>query len=287
MSVQIIVDSACDIPIGEAQRLGLIFLPLKTIIDGVEYLDGVTISPDEFYKKLASCKEIPTTSQVPPSDFSNAYGQALSTHDEVLVITLSSKISGTYQSAVIARGEHDGKVWVVDSESACVGERALVDYAVRLRDAGMSAGEIADELNVARKRICLLALVDTLKYLHKGGRLSRGSTLLGTVLRIKPVLSGVNGELAVLGKVRGTRQGYNFVNDIIQKRGIDFSMPMMFGYSGSDDSRLREYLENSRGVWDKLEGDIPVCAVGSTIGAHVGPGFVAMAFFAGEEGQNV
>ena len=281
MSVKIITDSASDIRIDEATLLDITILPLKTNIDGVEYIDGVTITHEEFYEKLSSCKQLPTTSQLTPFEFETAYKDALQTYDEAVVITLSGKFSGTYQSACTAAMEYEGKVFVVDSENATVGQQLLVKYAISLRDRGLSAESIANELNEVKSRICLVALVDTLDYLVKGGRLSKTAGIAGSLLQIKPVLGVEDGEVKVLGKARGAKQSNNMLTETIAKKGgIDFSMPLVLAYSGNDDSLLQDYIENSRSIWESNIDELPVSVIGSTIGTHAGPGAIAVAFFA-------
>lgn len=281
MSVKIITDSASDIRIDEATLLDITILPLKTNIDGVEYLDGVTITHEKFYEKLSSCKQLPTTSQLTPFEFETAYKDALQNHDEAVVITLSGKLSGTYQSACTAAMEYEGKVFVVDSENATVGQQLLVKYAISLRDRGLSAESIANELNEVKSRICLVALVDTLDYLVKGGRLSKTAGIAGSLLQIKPVLGVEDGEVKVLGKARGAKQSNNMLTETIAKKGgIDFSMPLVLAYSGNDDSLLQDYIENSRSIWEGNIDELPVSVIGSTIGTHAGPGAIAVAFFA-------
>lgn len=286
MKVQIIVDSACDLQREEAEQLGLKLMPLRTNFDGAVFLDGVSISHTEFFRKLTGAKQMPTTSQVPPFDYEAAYREAAAQGAEILVITLSSKLSGTYQSARIAAQETALNVTIVDSENVTAGERVLVDYAVRLRDAGLGAKEIAQKLEEAKKRLCIIGRVDTLEYLYRGGRLSKTSAIAGTLLNIKPVLTVTDGKLAVLGKARGARQSNNFLNEAIAKRGgIDFSMPLMLGYSGEDASGLEEYIQSSREIWEGKLDPLPVTSIGSTIGTHVGPGAIVVAFFAEEEKQ--
>lgn len=283
MSVMLISDSACDMTQAEAKQAGVTVLPLKTMIDGVEYLDGVTISTQEFYEKLESCQKLPTTSQLSPAEFADAIRPAVEKGDDVVIITVAGKLSGTAQSAAIAAGDIGGNVWVVDSGNATIGQGILLQYAIRLRDQGLSGGEIARELERAKTRVRLLARVDTLEYLMRGGRLSRGAAFAGTLLHIKPVICLEAGELHVLGKARGARQSSNMLTEFIQKSGgIDFSMPVMLAFSGLDDALLREYIDNSRALWEgHLEG-LPVTMIGSTISTHAGPGAIAVAFFSKE-----
>ena len=282
-NVQIILDSACDMQKEEADRLGVWLMPLRTSFGDTVFLDGVDLSHDEFFARLEAAKSLPTTSQVPPYDYAAAYRQAADAGYEILVITLSSKLSGTYQSAVIAAQETDADVTIVDSENVTAGERVLADLAIRLRDAGLRAKEIAAELATAKKRLCIIGRVDTLEYLYRGGRLSRTSAIAGTLLNIKPVLTVEDGMLSVLGKARGARQSNNFLNEAIAKRGgIDFSMPLMLGYSGRSDSALQEYIAASKDIWEGKLPTLPISSIGSTIGTHVGPGAIVVAFFAAE-----
>lgn len=281
MAVTLISDSACDISQAEAKKHNITILPMKTVIDGVEYLDGVTLSPAEFYDRLETCKELPTTSQLSPAEFEDAFRPVAENGGEAVVITISGKLSGTLQSASIAAADFPGKVWVVDSETVTIGQRILVMYAVRLRDAGLSGREIAERLNRIKSRICLLARVDTLEYLVRGGRLSKAAGFAGAVLNIKPVLSVEDGVVKVLGKARGSKQSSNMLTDFIQKKGgIDFDLPVMLAYSGTDDALLKGYIDNSRTLWEGHLDSLPMAMIGSTISTHAGPGAIAVAFFA-------
>ena len=283
MGVKLISDSASDMTQREAKEQDVVILPLKTVIDGVEYLDGVTITTEEFYEKLESCKTLPTTSQPSPAEFENALRPIVQSGDEAVIITLSGKLSGTAQSAAIAAAEVGGKIWLVDSGNATIGQNILLRYAIRLRDQGLTGGEIARELERVKPRICLLARVDTLEYLMRGGRLSKTAAVAGTLLHIKPVLSVEDGEINVLGKARGSRQSENMLTEFIRKKGgIDFSMPVLLAYSGTDDALLKGYIDNSRALWEGHLDSLPVTMIGSTISTHAGPGAIAVAFFARE-----
>lgn len=282
MAVKLISDSACDISQIEAKELNITILPLKTLIDGVEYLDGVTITPQEFYEKLETCKALPTTSQLSPAEFEDVFGSAVEDGDEVVAVTVSEKLSGTFQSAAIAAANFPGKVWVVDSESVTIGQRILIMYAAGLRDKGLGGREIAEELNRIKSRVCLLARVDTLEYLVRGGRLSKTAGFAGTMLHIKPVLSVEDGVVKVLGKARGSKQSSNMLTEFIQKKGgVDFSLPVMLAYSGTDDALLKGYIDNSRALFEGHLNTLPVTMIGSTISTHAGPDAIAVAFFAG------
>ena len=281
MSVKIISDSACDMTQSEAKEQDVIILPMKNVIDGVEYLDGVTISTEEFYEKLENCEELPTTSQISPMEFTEAITPIVEDGEEAVIITLAGKLSGTVQSAAIAAAEFNDRVWVVDSGNVTIGQNILLRYAIRLRDKGLSGREIVEELERVKSRICLLARVDTLEYLVRGGRLSKTAGFAGTLLNIKPVLCVEDGEIKVLGKARGSRQGNNMLTEFIDKKGgVDFSMPVMLAYSGTDDALLKGYIDNSSALWDEHLESLPITMVGSTLSTHAGPGAIAVAFFA-------
>lgn len=281
MSVRIIIDSACDLTAEQAEKLNTVFLPLKTIFGENEYLDGITISPKEFYEKLIKNDALPTTSQIPPHEFETVFKEIKDAGDTAVVITLSSKLSGTCQSARIASGGYEDCVWIVDSENVCIGEQILVLYACGLRDDGASAAAIADLLEQRKKEIRVIALLDTLEYLKRGGRISGAAALAGNLLSIKPVVTVVDGEVAVLGKARGSKNGNNMLREEINKSGgINFGMPFRLGYTGLDDSLLRKYIADNADVWQTAVSELPVSIIGSTIGTHVGPGAIAVAYFA-------
>ena len=280
MKTRIIIDSACDMSKAEADQLGLDFLPLKTLFGEVEYLDGITLSPFEFYEKLVEGDCMPTTSQVSPYDFEQLYKQIKSAGEDAVVITLSAKLSGTYSSAHLALDGYEDCVHIVDSENVCIGEQILVREAVRLRDQGLSASEIADELNQKKKKVCLLALLDTLEYLKRGGRISKTAAFAGGLLSIKPVITIQDGEVAILGKARGSKNGNNMLIELINKSGgIDFTMPLTLGYTGLEDSLLQKYIKDSNHIWEGNIDTLPISTIGSTIGTHAGPGAIAVAFF--------
>jgi len=283
MSVRIITDSASDITQTEAKELGIDVLPLKTMFGETEYLDGITLSHREFYEKLIETDVNPTTSQLSPFDFEEAFRAAVEQGEEVLCITLSSRLSGTYQSASIAAAEFDGKVTLVDSLNVAIGQRILVQRALRARDEGKSAAEIGALLEQQKRDIRLIALVDTLEYLKRGGRLSSAAAFAGTLLGLKPVIAIENGEVAVLGKARGSKNGSNMLMKLVEQYGIDFERPFALAYSGLDDSLLRKYIADSAALYEGKAERLPVYTIGSAIGTHAGPGAIALAIFGKEQ----
>lgn len=280
MAVQFIIDSAADIIPSEAEKLGIIHLPLKVIFGNEEYFDAVNLSHKEFYEKLIESDALPGTSQIPPIEFQEVFEKVVSAGDTAVVITIASGLSGTYQSAKIAAEDFSDKIFVVDSENACIGERILILRGLELKNEGLNAEEIAKKLDEEKKKIRLLALLDTLEYLKKGGRISSATALAGTLLSIKPVISVENGKVVIAGKARGSKQGNNLLRELIEKcGGISFDKPYCLAYSGLSDELLLKYIDDSSELWKGYTDNLPVVTVGCTIGTHVGPGAVAVAFF--------
>ena len=275
MGIRIIVDSTADLTPQVRQRV--VVVPLTIHFGEEEYIDGVDITGREFYEKLATATVLPTTSQASPYAFSAAFGQAVADGDDVVAIVVSSKLSGTYQSAVIAAEDYPGKVFVVDSENIALGCAILTEYALKLQDEGMSAENIATALENVRNRVRLQAVVNTLEYLQRGGRLSKTAAVAGGLLSIKPVIGLVEGQIKVLAKGRGNKQANMLMNQEVAKSGVDQTMPCMLGYTGTDPQLLRQYRQESKDLWPESAPESIVCGV---VGTHAGPGAVAIAYFA-------
>ena len=281
MNVKIIVDSTADLRPELAEKVGIV--PLSIQFGERTYVSGVDITPKEFYEMLVESDELPTTSQPAPYLFEEAYEKAVSEGYDVVCLTCSGKLSGTHQSANIAAAEFPGKVHVVDSGSIAIGLAILAEYALALAEEGKSAEEIVEMLLQKREKIKILALVDTLEYLKKGGRVSSTLALAGGLLNIKPVLSVIGGEIKLVGKARGSRQGNNLLVQEIEKAGgVDFRMPVALGYTGLSDALLQKYIQDSAALWEDHRETLPVSLISSVVGTHVGPGAVAVAFFAAE-----
>lgn len=276
--IRIITDSASDI-VSPAEP-NLTVLPLTVRFNDEEYLDGVTITHQQFYEKLVESDVLPTTSLVSPGDFEDAYKKALENGEKVLVITLSSKLSGTYQSANIAAADYPEDVYIVDSMNVAMAEQILVRYALQLVNAGLDIKEIVNQLESAKSRLHILALLDTLEYLKKGGRISKTVAFIGGALNIKPVVTVRDGEVTMLGKARGSNNGNNYlIKEIQSTKGIDFDMPLCLGYTGLSDAYLQKYIKDSAALWEGNIDTLPICTIGATIGTHVGPDAIAFAFF--------
>lgn len=280
MSVRIITDSASDM--SPAEHPALAVLPLSVTFGTDVYMDGVDIDHQRFYEMLVERDELPKTGQVNQYAFSQAIAEAREAGDEAVIITVGAKLSGTNQSARTALAEAPGgDVYVVDSNNVTLGERVLVEYALRLVDEGQGAAQIAAAVEAVRDRVVVIGLLETLEYLVRGGRLSAAAGAVGTLLNVKPVVAAEDGLIVQLGKARGSKNGRNLLNQKVEKAGgIDFSMPLALGYTGLSDAVLKKYIEDSAALWaGHTEGELPVHTIGATIGTHVGPGAVAVAFF--------
>lgn len=233
-----------------------------------------------FFEKLIECDDLPKTSQINEYRWEQTFSRHVKNGDTVVAIVISSKLSGTYANARRAAKKFGEKVFVVDSLNACIGERILFNYAIRLKDENKDAEEIFHLLESAKNRVRVLALLGTLKYLKKGGRISPLVAFVGETLNMKPVVGIVNGEVKLIGKAIGSKKGNNLINTLIKNgRGLDFSMPFTTGYSGLDDTVIKKYIEDSKNIWEGQTDAVPVFEIGSTIGTHVGPGAIAVAFF--------
>lgn len=274
--IRILTDSGSDICAPFPENLTVI--PLTIHFGPEEYRDGETIDHKTFYEKLTSGSALPTTSLIPPGEFEQAYKRAQDAGETVIAILLSSKLSGTYQSAALAAEEFEN-VYVIDSLNATLGEQILVKYALQLVEQGMSAADIAAELERAKSHVNLMGLPDTLEYLHRGGRISKTIAVLGGALSIKPVLRLVDGVVVMIGKARGSKNSNNYLIQEVNKSGVDFSKPLCLGYTGLSDELLQRYIADSRQLWEGKIDKLPISTVGATIGTHVGPGAIVVAFF--------
>ena len=281
MGVRIVTDSAADLDESFVREHGVAVAPLKTIFPDGEYVQGRDLSAQEFYEKLIESTEVPRTSQVTPFEFQQLFDEAVSAGDDVVAVVLSGKLSGTYESALAAARGHEGHVFVIDSLNVTIGEQLLVERAVQLRAEGLSAAEIAERLEIERGQLVLIAALDTLEYLKRGGRVSSAVALAGGILNIKPVIGVVDGAVEMVGKARGSKQSNNLLRTkVFEAGGIDFDRPVRLGYTGLSDSLLKKYLRDSADLYEgHIEGDLPVVHIGSVIGTHAGPGAVAVSFF--------
>lgn len=279
MKVRILIDSTTDVTPDVRERVKVV--PLTIRFGDEEYIDGVTITHQQFYEKLVESDVLPTTSQATPDVFEQAFREAVEAGESVVAITLASKLSGTYQSAMIAAQDYAGKVFVVDSQTVTIGAGILAELALHLADEGLSAAEIAEQITRERDHVRLIAMLDTLEYLKRGGRISPTLAFAGGLLSIKPVVSLREGAIEILGKARGSKQGNNLlVKEIQNAGGVRFDKPLLLGYTGLSDALLQKYITDSAFLWEGHVDTLSIEQVGSVVGTHAGPGAVAIAFFA-------
>ncbi len=278
MAVKLIIDSSVDLCPEDKRQCMVVPMPVR--IGDEEYLDGVNLTHHAFYEKLVETDAMPSTSQPTPDTFCRIFEQATFDGSEALVITLSSELSGTYQSACIAAMDYPGQVFVVDSRSAAIGAGVLAKLALSLKAQGMCAADMAERLTRERENVRIIAMVDTLEYLKRGGRISPAVAFAGSMLSIKPVIAVEDGKVVILGKARGSKAAGNLLAKLIEKSGgVDFSKPVLLGYTGMNDSILQKYIADSAYLWQDSPAPLQATIIGSVIGAHVGPGAIAAAFF--------
>ena len=277
MKVRIITDST-SAAISPASEL-LAIVPMTVSFGNEEFIDGVTISREEFYIKMAQSEVLPRTSQATPAAYGEVFRQVAQTGAPAVVITPSAHLSGTYQSAVIAASEF-ANFYVVDSGSVAIGAGVLTARALQLADSGLDAPAIVEILNEEKGKIHMVALLNTLDNLQRSGRISKTLAFAGNLLDIKPMVAVRDDKIVMAGKARGHNQGMKLILKHINKMGgLDFSRPILLGYTGLSDELLQRFLTFSEDVWSELSELPPITSVGGTIGTHAGPDAIAVAFF--------
>ncbi|MDO4617227.1 MAG: DegV family protein [Lachnospiraceae bacterium] len=274
--IRIITDSAIDIRPSLKDRIQQI--PMLVSFGDEEYLDGVDLEKNEFYTRLDSCRELPVTSQISPVRFTEVFEEVTRCGDSALVLTISSELSGTYQSACLAAQDFDN-IRVVDTRNATAGGGILAEYAMNCRDKGMNLEELAAAVEQKREDVCLVAMLDTLKFLQKGGRISRTKAIAGGMLNVKPAISIENGTVEFLGQVRGAKKADNFLMKKIEETGVNYDLPILLVYSGTSDERLQTYVENSRTLWENKVDPLEAVQLCTVVGTHIGPGAIGAAYF--------
>ena len=276
--VRILADSSCDLTAAECQAHNIQIIPLTvTLEDGTVFQDG-HVDLDRFYTHLASCKKLPTTSQPSPDSFAQIYEEAQKAGDDVVIVTLSSGVSGTYQSACIGAqlADYEDHIFPVDSLNISLAHGSLVLYATRLRDEGHTAAEIAAELDRVKTHLHLFAMVNDLNNLRKGGRLNAAAAFTGGLLGIKPLLKVKDGKAVLIEKARGLPGAYAVIfKHMADYGGISKRLGCYAAYTDRPqqlDPILEFYKKNDYPV--TLTGRI-----GSVIGTHVGPGALGIAYF--------
>ena len=279
-AVQIIVDSTADFSAKEIEKRQITCIPMTVTFGNEQYIDGVDLTKEEFFVKLTNEKEFPKTSQPSPAKFADCFEEAKENGDDVVAILVSGALSGTVQSATIAKdiAEHDG-VYIVDSKSATLGIRLLVDRAVRMRDQGKSAKEIAEALDELKARVRLFAGLDTLEYLQKGGRISKTAASIGRLAGIKPIITiDEEGKVAVCGKQRGNKNVFRQIIKYVEADMPDENYSVYFLYSADKKNCISFIQTLQKNGLDF--GKIKTREIGPTIGSHIGPGAFGIVYVA-------
>lgn len=274
--IRIITDSSCDFDLEQAAQLNVDVLPIHIYFGETEYLDRQTLSVGEFYEKLETVEKLPTTSQITPYQFVQAFQPYVEAGDDIIGIFLSSKLSGTFQSAQIAAQTFQSdRIFIIDSLNAALGQHLLVQIAVQLRNEGLSAKEIADKLNELTKKVRLVACVQTMKYLVMGGRVSPALAKIGGILGINPLIEVIDGSVESTGKVRGHKAAHRWMRQYLEKHPSDNHYPVVFSHSVNIPGRD----EMVQAVSDLFTDQTYLyCDLGSTVGTHIGPGAIGFAY---------
>lgn len=269
--IRILVDSSSDYSQEEVQEKGLVFVPIRIELAGKEYLDGIDLERDRFFELLQETGEFPLTSQPSPQEFLDIFQEVKEAGDDLVCILLSSHLSGTCQSARLASQmmDYEDHIFIVDSRAATYNIKVMTDYALELVHDGLSAAEIAERLEAFKSRVHVVAMIDTLEYLRRGGRIGKAAAVVGDLARIKPVIYVTpEGEIGLAGKALGKNKAVNMILKWIGEHPLDESFPAYSIYSyGTENSEVFEERLSREGIRfdERLQ-------IGATIGTHIGPG---------------
>ncbi|OGO77733.1 MAG: hypothetical protein A2Y23_02225 [Clostridiales bacterium GWB2_37_7] len=277
MAIRIITDTMCDVPKAMVNQYNIRVMPLTVHFGNASYKDGMEITAQEFYSKLEASDQLPTTSQVPPIEFLDAFKVELDKGNEIICINGSSQLSGTYNSAMLAKNQLESdNIHVIDSEGVSLGAGLLSIQAARLAEQGMISAEIVREIRNSVKNMKYFYILDTLKYLHKGGRIPLSASVIGSILNIKPIITLKNGKLELIDKARGIKKALAAAFDIIKDNGWTLENKVVginHTISLENLALLEEYLTKEYKVKEIIRGE-----VGSVVATHAGPGAVALYF---------
>ena len=269
--VRIITDSAADFEPRELEKLDITCIPLTVSFGNEDYQENVNLDKTRFYELLAATEEFPKTAQASPQILMDLFEAAEGAGEEAIYITLSSALSGTYQSAVAVKNMVDSEnCYVFDGKNGTGGQRMVVERAVQLRDAGMNAQQIIAELEIFRDRIVLFACINTLENLYKGGRISQTAYAIGSLAQIKPIIQvDVEGRVAVPAKAMGMRKGMDMLCKRLEIQPMDEGHPLYVMYTSD-----RSVAETLAQRLEEAGYAVPaerIIQVGAAIGTHIGP----------------
>ena len=276
--IRIVTDSAADFELAELQELNITLIPLTVSFGQQVYQETVELGKDQFYELMLGGEELPKTAQPAPQLLLDVIEDAKAKGDDVIYISISAGISGTYQTARMSAelAEYD-RCWIVDSANAAGGQRLLVEYAAKLRDQGMAPADLVAAVEAAREKLTLYACIDTLEYLHRGGRISGLAYTLGNLAQIKPIIS-LKGGISIPAKAMGMKKGIGYqCKQMEQKKpNTDFPIYVMYTYDRSNGEALAKKIRD-------LGYDIPdsrIVNVGAAIGTHIGPNACGVVYVA-------
>ena len=274
--IRILVDSSADYSAQEVKEHNMELVPINITLNDKNYLDGIDITKDEFYTLLTENEAFPKTAQPSPQDYLDIFEDAKEKGDSIVYLSLSSALSGTFQSATLAKNmvEYD-EIYLVDTLSATRAIRLMAEYACKMREEGKDAASIAAELENFKSRVVIYAALDTLEYLYKGGRLNKAAAAVGELANLKPIITVTQeGQIGVPGKALGRNKALASLTKMITAKEIDTSFPIYSLYAVGEENT--EKLEQKLGkegvrVTKRLQ-------IGPTIGCHVGPGAYGVVF---------
>lgn len=279
--IRILVDSSSDYSVEEIRQKQLDLVPISITIGEKSYVDGYDMGRDEFYEILQRSDDFPKTAQPSPQAFLDIFEDVRSKGDDLICIILSSELSGTYQTAVLAKSMVDyDRIYLIDSRSATYTIKVMADYALKLRGEGLSAEEIVRRIECLKPRVKVLAALDTLEFLGRGGRISKAAAAIGDLANIKPIITvTVEGAIGILGKCLGKNKAILSIIRHMQELKVDPLFPIytIFSYGAENCIAFEEKLHREGiQIADRLQ-------IGSTIGTHIGPGAFGIVFVAGTE----
>ncbi|GAE92287.1 DegV family protein [Gracilibacillus boraciitolerans JCM 21714] len=275
--VQFITDSSADLPKDLLEKYNIYIVPLSVQIEETQYLEGISITPPEFYQKMFSTDELPKTSQPSPSDFADLFTKLAEKEEEILCFTISSGLSGTYQSACLGKELSKTNVTIFDTLGGSLGHGLQILKAVELADKGWKLGDIIPVIEKIRDEMNILILLDTIENVVKGGRLSRFQGSIVKVLNIKVILEGINGKIEVLEKIRGNKRFFKRALNIIGERKADFS-ETVFGITHTGNFEDVEFLKTE--IEKRYNPrEIIINYMGATMGTYAGKGGTIISFY--------
>ena len=277
MGIRIVIDSTSDVTDEIIKKYNIKMVPLTVNFENESFLDKVELNSKQFFEKLETAEKLPTTTLVSPGTFMEVFSDILLEGDKVLGLFLASEFSGTYDSACMAKnmiGSDD--IYIIDSRSVCLGAFALILEAIELVQQNKDIEEIVKELEALREKVVAVAALDTLKYLEKGGRLSKGQAVVGTLLNVKPIVEIKDGKISVIEKIRGKNKAVKWFDEWIEKNNYDLSNKTVLLFHGKAYEQLkmlRESIEDKYKIKNIIEQEI-----GAVIGTHSGPGVLGIGF---------